>query len=156
MADHSKILAYIDKCDDPQKLRDLIKNAKKQGESELANAAFRKLVSLVPGEDPGTLEHDFWSSIQAFEQIKGDAAGKTIKLGYTRRMVKTKGIAETLKGWALGKETEGFDSLIDLGMPELTGEAIVLRHPTQFTPDVVKAARARLVAAEVDPERLFR
>jgi hypothetical protein len=70
-----------------------------------------------------SLDYAFWEAIQAFEEAKSQAAGRKIRLGYTRRMVKAKGIAATLEGWALGKETEGFDTLMELGMPELTGEA---------------------------------
>ncbi|WGM37518.1 hypothetical protein [Caulobacter sp. NIBR1757] len=151
MADHEKILAFIAKSESPSDLKRLINNAEAQGQPEITSAAFRRLVSLVPGEMPGTLEHDFWSSIQAFEQIKSAAAGKTIKLGYTRRMVRDKGIKATLTNWALStKKTEGFDTLIELGMPELTGEAVVLRHRGDFPVDVIEAATKRLVEAEVD------
>ncbi len=34
--------------------------------------------------------------------------------------------------------------LIERGMPELTGEAIVVRHSDRFSDDVVAAARRRL------------
>jgi hypothetical protein len=39
--------------------------------------------------------------------------------------------------------------LLERGLPELTGEAIVLRHPQLFRRTAVEAARARLVEAGV-------
>lgn len=150
MEDHSRLLAAIARCEDPIQLRQQIKNARKQGNSIVADTAFRKLASLVPGEAPGSLEFSFWEAIQAFEEAKSESAGKKIRLGYTRRMVKTKGIAATLEGWALGKETDGFDTLMQLGMPELTGEAVILRHPDEFSDEVVRAAQDRLIGANVD------
>ena len=40
------------------------------------------------------------------------------------------------------------------GLPELTGEAVILRHTDLFDPEVIAAARTRLVAAGVDVELL--
>jgi hypothetical protein len=55
-------------------------------------------------------------------------------------------VVQTLKDWAISdKETDGFRMLLDRGMPELTGEAIVLRHPGSFEPQVLTAARRRLM-----------
>jgi hypothetical protein len=41
-------------------------------------------------------------------------------------------------------------------MPELTGEAIVLRHPDLFTTAELTAAREKLATAGVDPLALAR
>jgi hypothetical protein len=40
--------------------------------------------------------------------------------------------------------------LLERNMPELTGEAIVLRHARRFDTEVVAAARQRLEMAGVD------
>ena len=65
------------------------------------------------------------------------------------------GELQTLHDWALGQgETAGFRMLLDRNMPELTGEAIVLRHADQFEPDVVEAARSRLQNAGVNVDKL--
>src|SRR5258708_10553801 len=65
--DHKKILAFVAGCDDAGKLGSLIRNARAQGATAVADAAFRKLVALVPTEQPGTVEHDFWQTVHAFE-----------------------------------------------------------------------------------------
>jgi hypothetical protein len=39
---------------------------------------------------------------------------------------------------------------MERNMPELTGEAIVLRHASQFDPEIVAAARDRLEKAGVE------
>ena len=52
------------------------------------------------------------------------------------------------------KSTGGFDMLLERGMPELTGEVIVLRHSEQFDNEIQNAARERLVQAGVDIDRL--
>jgi hypothetical protein len=47
----------------------------------------------------------------------------------------------------IGNGGENFDFR---GMPELTGEAIVLRHPEHFEPAVAAAAKQRLIDTGVD------
>jgi hypothetical protein len=155
MVDHAKMVAFIAQCDDVGKLKSLLKNARARGESALADAAFRKLISLVPSEHPGTVEHDFWQTVHAFEYLLTEEREKTTRLSRTRQKVARVGVVQTLKDWALsGKETDGFRMLLDRGMPELTGEAIVLRHPGNFDPEVLAAARQRLSDAGVDMNTL--
>jgi hypothetical protein len=155
MNDVAKIIARISECSDPEKLRTWIRNARRRNETAVADAAFRRLISIVPSENPGTLEHDFWQTIHAFEFVLSDERGKSTRLSRTRQKVARVGVFQTLKDWALSnKRTDGFEMLLDRGMPELTGEAIVLRHPEKFDKAVQAAARERLVAAGVDVSRL--
>ena len=157
MSDHSRILAFIAQCDDAEKLRTLIKNARDRGGTEVADAAFRKLVSLVPSERPGTVEHDFWQMVNAFEHTLTEERGKTTRLTRTRQKVERVGVVQTLRDWAISeRETDGFQMLLDRGMAELTGEAIVLRHAGRFEPEVVVAAERRLIDAGVAVSNLPR
>jgi hypothetical protein len=155
MTDNSKILTFIEQCEDADKLKSLVKNARKNtldaGAAMVADAAFRKLISLVPSEAPGTVSHDFWQTVHAFEYVLTEEREKTTRLTRTRQKVARIGVVQTLKDWALSRsETEGFKMLLERNMPELTGEAIVLRHPAHFEPDVLIAARRRLIDAGVD------
>ncbi len=153
--DHKKILAFVAACDDAGKLGSLIRNARAQGVTAVADAAFRKLVALVPAEQPGTVEHDFWQTIQAFEFSLSEERGKTTRLSRTRQKVAKVGVVQTLRDWAVGsQETAGFKMLLERGMPEFTGEAITLRHPEHFEAPVLEAARQRLAVAGVDPNTL--
>ncbi|WP_027155600.1 hypothetical protein [Mesorhizobium sp. WSM2561] len=53
----------------------------------IAEAAFRRLVAVLPKEKPGSIEHDFWQTIQGFEMILSDERGKTTRLTRTRQKV---------------------------------------------------------------------
>jgi hypothetical protein len=155
MADHSKMLAFIAKCDDAEKLRSLIKNAQKEGVQTIADAAFKRLVAVLPTERPGTVEYDFWRTVHAFEHALTEERGRTTRLGRTRQKVKRVGVVQTLRDWALDKQgTDGFEMLLERNMPDLTGEAIVLRHPEHFEPEVLAAAREKLTQAGVDLAKL--
>lgn len=148
MSDVTKILELIGNCDDPERLRSWIKNARDKGEPRVADAAFPRLVSILPKEKPGTVEHDFWQTIHAFEHVLSEERGKTTRLARTRQKVARVGETQTLQDWAMSaSSTDGFSMLLERNMPELTGEAIVLRHARQFGAEVVAAARRRLEAA---------
>jgi hypothetical protein len=147
----AKILAFVERCENPGELESLIKNATKLGNALVAEAAFRKRVSLVPAERPGSVEHDFWQMVQAFEFTLSEERGKNTRLSRTRQKVEKTGVVQTLRDWAAGsQETSGFRMLLERGMPEFTGEAITLRHRDLFEPPVLEAAQRRLAAAGVD------
>jgi len=146
-----KILAFVERCDNPGELESLIQNATRLGNMAVAEAAFRKRISLVPAEQPGSVEHDFWQTVQAFEYALSQQRGKTTRLFRTRQKVAKVGVVQTLREWAPGsQETAGFKMLLERGMPEFTGEATTLRHPQLFEPPVLEAAQQRLKTAGVD------
>src|SRR5687767_8544191 len=104
MTSRAKLLASIAKCDDPKLLRTWIENAEKEGDAEIADAALRRLVSLVPGEKKGSVEHDFWQSIHALEFVLSKERGKTTRLSRTRQKIARVGVVQTLKDLALSKK----------------------------------------------------
>lgn len=155
MSNHGKILCYIRGCEDADALRRLLKNARAKGVPEVEKAAFEKLIAIVPQAQPGTLEHDFWKMVHAFEHMRSEENGRRTLLSRTRQKVDRVGVQQTLADWALDtKSTLGFAILLERDLPELTGEAIVLRHPGRFSEEVRSSARARLEQAGVDVERL--
>lgn len=157
MSSNPKLLAGIARCNDPKLLRRWIENAEKRKDVVIAGAAFRRLVSLVPAEKKGTVEHDFWQSIHALEFVLSKEKGKTTRLSRTRQKINRVEVVQTLKDLALSKKpSAGFAMLIERGMPELTAEAVVLRHSSTFEEEVRAAARGRLASAGVDLDILAR
>jgi len=153
--DHSRMLAIIGVCDDTAKLHNWIENAGKKREPIIGNAAFRRLVSISPAEEKGTVEHDFWQSIYALELVLSAENKKTTRLSRTRQKFKRVEVVQTLKDLAMSKKpSAGFAMLLDRDMPELTAEAVVLRHGVVFDEVVQSAARERLSGAGVDVSTL--
>ena len=150
MTDHNKIIALIQQCQDPKKLKIWLENARKKNATDVADAAFHQLISIVPDQQPDTVEYDFWQMINVFEQTLTDENGKTTRLSRTRQKVGRDGVIQTLSDWTLGRETRGFQMLLERGMHRYTGEAIVLRHSEKFSEAVLDAARSRLSEAGVD------
>ena len=144
-------LARIATMEDPDGLRNLIANAERMGVEPVRVAAFRRLAAVQSEGAEGSIENATWRMIHAAEQIKREAAGKTIRLSYLRRDVEKVGAAP-----AIGKlvrkpgPSERFDELMERGEPALTAEAIVLAHPDDFDDETRAAATARLEGAGVD------
>jgi hypothetical protein len=152
---YQKQFDYIARSEDAVGLRNLIARARELNAPEVAEAAFRKLVTLGIDHPAGSVEHDFWQTIQAFEAVLKEERGKTIRLARTRQKVARVGVRQTLADWAeVTASTEGYDMLLQRGMAELTGEAIVLRHASEFPGHIVEAARDRLRRSNVDIDAL--
>ena len=150
-------LARIETIDEPERLRNLIANARRQGSSVVQRAAFARLCHVQADASPGTVEHDVWQSIHALEEMLREERGKTIRLSRTRQKIARDGEAKTVADLTLKPDpAQGFKDLIDLGHPELSFEAVVLRHPKDFEDDVIEAARARFIALGVDPDMFMK
>lgn len=153
MAESTKLaqqaLERIARCRDPEELRRTAANAQRLGYREVADAARRKLYKVSPKAEAGTLEHDVWQSIYALEGSLTEERGKTTLLARTRQKIAREGEAETVASLIKKVASDGYKMLLDRGWPELTFEAVALRHPNRFAPSVLEAARARLTSSGV-------
>lgn len=149
-------LGQIAELHDPEKLRALITNARRLKSHVVEAAAFTRLCFVQPEATPGTVEHDVWQAIHALEEMLTDERGKTIRLSRTRQKIARHGEAKTAADLTLKSEpSDGFHMLIERHHPELLFEAVVLRHPQTFGPEVLAAAEARLVSAGIDPRQVI-
>ncbi|WHU01195.1 hypothetical protein [Sphingomonas sp. NIBR02145] len=147
-----RALALIEGTDDPDGLRKIAANARRQGNEVVARAAKLRLYSVLPSEEPGTLEYDVWQSIFALEGTLSEERDKTIRLSRTRQKISRDLEQQTVEDLVLGKQSEGFDLLVERDMGELTFEALALRHPDRFEAAILDAAKSRLSAAGLDEQ----
>ncbi|WP_082469626.1 hypothetical protein [Rhizobium sp. Leaf311] len=144
-----RVLRLIENSTDSKALRQFAENARKKGEPTVAHAAELRLYEILPSEEPGSFEHDVWRSIHALEGTLTNERGKTTRLGRTRQKIARVGELGTVTDLIVGtkKPSEGFTMLLDRQMPELTFEAVALRHPDKFDQDALDVASQRLQAA---------
>ncbi len=129
-------------------LRTFMSNARKVGRMDLYWTAFRRICELQARPDQQPVASDFWVAIAAVEELLFIKHGRRLKAQRTRNQVKKVGEKQCLADWVMRPtETKGFHMLLDAGLVDLTGEAIVLKYGTDvFEPDIVLAAEARLKA----------
>lgn len=146
-----RALERIANCNDPRELRIMADNANRLGNREVELAALRKLYAVSPDAEPGTLEHDVWQSIFALEDALKNERGKTVLLSRTRQKIARDGELETVADLVRKAPSEGYRMLIDRGWPELTFEAVALRHPDRFDAAVLRSAKDRLNSSNASP-----
>ena len=143
--DYTKILETIASCKDVLKLNNYIENATRKNVSIVREAAMRQLASLTPNYELGTLEFDFWKTVKTYELVLREDENTTVNLFKTRKKAENEGIDITLSEWVLNKSHGWvFNTLVEMGKPEFTGESVVLRHADRFDEAVVEAATERL------------
>lgn len=128
--------------------RTVMERARARNLPEVYNAVFRRMCQLVGSEndDPSDpLVRDFFETLAAYEQLLTEKNGRSQLAHRTRQKISNKGVYQSLIEWTRGKaETEGFKLLVQAGLPEFTGEYLVVRYAERFPEDVVNAARERL------------
>ena len=116
-----------------------------RGRSDLAAAAYKRAFKLM-AERSGVsseVEHEFWTTVHAYEHAKAERLKqKSYTAGRIRQMVKRWGIKETIERTVRRKgDSTGYRDLIELGLKDLAFEAIVLRHPEEFSAQAVAISK---------------
>ncbi|MBN9362311.1 MULTISPECIES: hypothetical protein [unclassified Devosia] len=145
----------LSKFTEPDKLRKLLFNARRLGHHDYAFEIHMRIAELagLPFED--ALEREFWTAVSYAEEVKTEENGRTTRLLRTRQKHKRAGAIQCLVDWAVDPATtDGFAVLVEHGRPDLTGEAIVIRHADKFPADAVAKAAAKLAAHGISREQL--
>jgi hypothetical protein len=138
----------VSKLNSPAECRTVMERARKQGLTHVYNAVFRRFCELAgkENEDPtDPLVRDFFETLAAYEQLLTEKNGSTTIASRTRQKIANKGVHMSLMEWTQRRnETNGFTLFVEAGLPELTGEYLVIKYCSRFPAEVVAAASKRL------------
>jgi hypothetical protein len=138
----------ISEYTDQTALRSLMHNAKRLKRDDVWQQAFRRLCELEGLDQTDPLHRDFYATLRAYEELLTQKNGRTTRASRTRQKLRNKSVVQCLEDWATSSApTEGFDLLVNSGMPELTGEYLVIKYSDRFSRDAVASAKARLQMA---------
>ena len=91
------------------------------------------------------LHADFARTIEVYEQILSAQHNRPIFAARVRQMLaKGKTVEAILEKWATQHTSSGLELLLEHGMPDLTGEALVMKYPDRFSA-LAKLSKALLV-----------
>jgi hypothetical protein len=137
---------------DRTKLRNWMDNAKRLKRDDVYQTALRQLCRLEGRDLSDPLEAEFAMVMRALEEALTQEAGKTKRLNRTRQKLDRVGVRQTLADLALKPQPSlGFIKLVEFGMADMSAESLILKYRSEFTDDIIQAARRRLTAHGVEP-----
>ena len=130
----------------PEDCESFAKNAQ-ESHPHLALEAHRRAVELRAAAYGAKTdaEREALEVVYAVEEVLSYKNHKKTRASRTWQSIKQHGILGTVERVvSRAKETDGYESLAEMGMEDLTFEAVVLRHPQLFQPETVERAESRL------------
>jgi hypothetical protein len=144
MDDRVKQLKTPEECDN------FINNVKGKY-PELAKQAHRRKVEIkaslygTTNSITDEAEIEALMAIYAYEEALLAKHGRKTPAARTWQMVRNHGIIGAVER-AVKRETPGFKTLVDMGMPDFLFEAVVIRHEKCFSQEAVALSKKRLEA----------
>ena len=145
----------VERLRTPAECEIFAKNATARNHPELALAAQRKAITLkVSTHETGSpVEADCLAAVYAHEALLTRRNGKKTRATGTWQAIRRYGIIEAVQR-AVNRPADepGTVTLRDLGLEDLTFEALVMRNEASFSAAAIEASKARLgTGAETPP-----
>jgi len=114
----------------------------------LVRAASRRAIeiSLATHADTSQVTRDVWAVVYAYEEVLHIKHGRRLKAQRTRNAIANHGPIRAVENIVTQRvnEDDGFARLLVVGLAELTFEAVVLKHCSEFSLRAVEQARSKL------------
>ena len=147
-AAETSALSQIARSTSVENLRRIRANAR--GKSEAVwKAALERQIELAASDFDDPVARDCWRMVLTVEELRRENGRRVWRMNKLRPKIDRDGERAALEYCALNR-TDGFQEVLDLGLPHYLAEAIVLKHPAAFSEDVRAKAAKRLADAGVD------
>ena len=114
---------------------------------DLARKARRRAVELraISYGNKNEVELELLKALYAYEEVLSEKNKRKTRAARTWQMIKRHGIIGAAER-AVNREIEpaGYKVLVEMGMHDLTFEAVIVRYPDTFNQEVVSRAKSRL------------
>ena len=122
-------------------------NAAKRGRPDLAQEAKVRALELR-AEDYGAktaAENEAIQAVYAYEEVLSKKNGKRTKASRTWQMIKRRGIINSVERAVNRRsETQGYTTLVEMGLKDFAFEAVILRHPQLFSDQAIAISKQRM------------
>jgi len=141
MEDRVKKFKTVRECENFEK------NATRLNRPELAQQARLRMME-IKAEAKGAIsivEKESLQAIFAYEQVLSKRHGKPTRAGRTWPMISKHGIIGGVERVVNRPvESTGYTSLAEMGLEDFAFEAVILRHPNEFSDEAVEISRQRM------------
>ncbi|MCH8544850.1 MAG: hypothetical protein LAT61_14910 [Alcanivorax sp.] len=137
----------VKKLDTPEKCAIFAKNCIERGREDLAQEAKERALQLR-AEAHGAeteAEREALEAVYAYEEVLSTRNGKRTRAGRTWQMIERHGIIGAVER-AVNRptETQGYTSLVEMGLEDYAFENVILRYPNLFSEQAVNISKARI------------
>ncbi|OUR83988.1 hypothetical protein A9Q82_01545 [Cycloclasticus sp. 46_120_T64] len=137
----------VKKIDTPEKCEVFARNCIERGRDDLAQEAKERAVQLR-AEAYGAetqAEREALEAVYAYEEVLSTKNGKKTRAGRTWQMITRHGIIGAVER-AVNRptETQGYTSLVEMGLKDYAFENVILRYPDLFSEQAVNISRERM------------
>ena len=140
------MIDIIDVLKTPEALERLIENVQIRL-PEMALRARRKAIELRAAKHNANsdAEKEALQAVYAYEEILTKKNGRRTKASRTWQMINRHGIIEAVeRAVNRPQETIGYTVLVEMGLPDLAFEAVILRYPHLFSVKAVERSKMRM------------
>ena len=149
-----KALERLKTQDNIEVVRQVMLNAKDRSKI-VYKEAFRRLVELSSVDSSSEVSSACWRMVHTIEELRRESGRKVWRMNRLRPYIEEHGERAALE-YCASNRTDGFQEVLDFGLPEFTAEAIVLGYPEEFSdPLLVEKAQNRLEEAGIDPSQFM-
>lgn len=137
----------IQRIDTPEKCEIYAKNALARGREDMAKQAMQRAVQLrAEAHGAKTVaEREALEAVYAYEEVLSAKNGRRTRASRTWPMIERHGIIKAVERAVNRKdETQGYTALLDMGLEDFAFEAVIDRHPDQFSEAAVAISRQRI------------
>jgi hypothetical protein len=137
----------VKKIKTPEDCEKFAINAIERDRPDLAMDARRRAVELraVKYGAKSSAEKEALQAVYAYEEVLTKKNGRRTKASRTWQMIERRGIIEAMeRAVNRSAETQGYTSLVEMGLEEFAFEAVILRYPELFSSEAVAKSKERL------------
>lgn len=137
----------IAKLKTPEQCAIFARNATDRNRPDLAEQARKRAVQLSADSlgAESEAEKEALQAVFAYEEVLTKKKGKRTRASRTWQMINRHGIIKAVeRAVNRNAETQGYTALVEMGLEEFAFEAVILRHPSEFSKEAVLRSRARL------------
>jgi hypothetical protein len=141
----------VEKLKTPAECETFIANARARDRDDLALEARHRSIQLRAAghETNSEVERQCLEAICAYEEALSVRKTRRVSATQTWQLVKRHGVLGAVdRVVSRPDDTTGYEALVEMGLKELSFEAVVVRYPDEFSFEAVERSRARISKGE--------